>query len=218
MKWKQALRPALIMVGLMWLFHLLQLVLQQHWVHLGILPRHTEGLPGMLTAPLIHGNIQHLLSNTFPMIFLMVVLYLAYPRSSRYAFVLIYLGTGLGMWLFARTNYHIGASGVVYGLVSFLFWTGIFRKNIRSIALSLAILFLYSGYIWGIFPNRPGVSWDGHLIGALVGIGVAYGLRKRIEPTKEPEYTFLEEEEPKRYFFDRDIFDDGDAQNEDQSS
>ncbi len=207
MKWRHALRPALILVGLMWLSHLSQLVLQQHWVHLGILPRHTEGLVGILTAPLIHGSIQHLISNTFPMIFLMVVLDLAYPRSARYAFVLVYIGTGVGMWLFARTNYHIGASGVVYGLVAFLFWTGLFRRNIRSIALSLAILFLYSGYIWGVFPNKPGISWDGHLIGALVGILVAYLLRHRIEPEKKPRYTFLEEESPETYYFDRDVFD-----------
>jgi membrane associated rhomboid family serine protease len=207
MKWKHALRPALMLVGLMWLFHLLQLATQEQWVHLGILPRHVEGVVGVFTAPLIHGSIQHLISNTFPMIFLMVVLGLAYPRSARYAFVFVYIGTGIGMWLFARSNYHIGASGVVYGLVAFLFWTGLFRRNMRSIALSLAILFLYSGYIWGIFPNKPGISWDGHLIGALVGVVVAYLLRNRIEPTKEPEYTFLEEEAPESYYFDRDIFD-----------
>lgn len=207
MKWKHALRPALILVGLMWLFHLLQLVVQQQWVHLGILPRHYEGIVGIFTAPLIHGSIQHLISNTFPMIFLMVVLDLAYPRSARYAFVFIYIGTGIGMWLFARSNYHIGASGVVYGLVAFLFWTGLFRRNIRSIALSLAILFLYSGYIWGVFPNKPGVSWDGHLIGALVGVVVAYFLRNRIEPVDKPTYTYLEEEAPESYYFDRDIFD-----------
>ncbi len=207
MKWKHALRPALILISIMWLFHLMQLVVQEQWVHLGILPRQVEGAVGILTAPLIHGSIQHLISNTFPMIFLMVVLDLAYPRSARYAFVFIYIGTGIGMWLFARSNYHIGASGVVYGLVSFLFWTGLFRKNIRSIALSLAILFLYSGYIWGIFPNKPGISWDGHLIGALVGIVTAYFLRHRIEPVDKPNYTYLEEEAPESYYFDRNIFD-----------
>jgi len=214
MKWKHALRPALLMVGLMWLFHLLQLALQQHWVHLGILPRHIQGLVGIFTAPLIHGGIQHLLSNTFPMIFLMVVLDLAYPRSARYAFVFIYIGAGIGMWMFARSNYHIGASGVVYGLVTFLFWTGLFRRNLRSIALSLAILFLYSGYIWGVFPNKPGISWDGHLIGALVGVLVAYFLRKRIEPVQKPRYTFLEEEPDETYYFDRDVFDRNDSKEE----
>lgn len=208
MNWNQALRPALIFVGVMWLFHLLQLALGMQWVYLGIFPRHIDGSIGILTAPLIHGNFQHLISNSLPLIFLVVVLGLAYPRSAPSAFVMVYLGTGIGMWLFARSNYHIGASGVVYGLVTFLFWTGIFRKSLRSIALSLAILFLYSGYIWGIFPDRPGISWDGHLIGAIVGVIVAYLLRGRVEPTKKPRYTYLEEEEPEQYFFDPDIFDD----------
>jgi membrane associated rhomboid family serine protease len=91
-----------------------------------------------------------------------------------------------------------------------MFWTGVFRKNIRSIAISLAILFLYSGYIWGIFPGEPGVSWDGHLIGAIVGIMVAYLLRGQVEESEqieEEQYTYLRDEAPKRKYFDSDLFD-----------
>jgi membrane associated rhomboid family serine protease len=206
---KKAIRIPLYFIGLMWLSHVLQVLQGVRWIGLGIYPRHLEGSLGILTAPFIHGSFGHLFSNSIPLFFLIAVLYLAYRKSASAALASIYIGTGVGMWLFARSSYHIGASGVVYGLVAFLFWTGVFRKSIRSIALSLAVLFLYSGYIWGIFPGEAGISWDGHLIGAIVGIIVAFILRNRLEEReKETKYSYMEEEESQQYFFERDVFDD----------
>ena len=208
MNWIKAIRIPLVFIFIMWTMHVLQLIMGVTIIGLGIYPRTFNGVVGIFTAPLIHGSFAHLFSNTIPIFLLITILYLAYKRSATIALFLIYIGTGIGMWLFARSSYHIGASGVVYGLVSFIFWTGVFRKNMRSIALSLIILFLYSGYIWGIFPGKPGISWDGHLIGALVGIWVAYLLRNRLEEREEYEvYEYEEEESPAEYYFDRDIFD-----------
>ena len=98
---------------------------------------------------------------------------------------------------------------MVYGLLSFVFWTGIFRGNIKSIVLSLVVTVLYSGYIWGILPVKEGVSWESHLYGALVGIVIAFALRKNIEVDEEKKvYSFeIEEEEEAQYFLDRDTFD-----------
>jgi membrane associated rhomboid family serine protease len=210
MKWRKAIQLPLYIIGSMWMIHIAQVIMGVRFIGLGVYPRKLEGAIGILSAPFIHGSFQHLISNSVPLFFLITLLFLAYRRSSWIALTLIYIGTGIGMWLFVRPSFHIGASGVVYGLVSFMFWTGVFRKNIRSIAISLAILFLYSGYIWGIFPGEPGVSWDGHLIGAIVGIMVAYLLRGQVEESEqieEEQYTYLRDEAPKRKYFDSDLFD-----------
>jgi len=210
MKWCKGIQLPLYIIGSMWMIHIAQVIMGVRFIGLGVYPRKLEGAIGILSAPFIHGSFQHLISNSVPLFFLITLLFLAYRRSSWIALTLIYIGTGIGMWLFVRPSFHIGASGVVYGLVSFMFWTGVFRKNIRSIAISLAILFLYSGYIWGIFPGEPGVSWDGHLIGAIVGIMVAYLLRGQVEESEqieEEQYTYLRDEAPKRKYFDSDLFD-----------
>ena len=210
MKWRKGIQLPLYIIGSMWMIHIAQVIMGVRFIGLGVYPRKLEGAIGILSAPFIHGSFQHLISNSVPLFFLITLLFLAYRRSSWIALTLIYIGTGIGMWLFVRPSFHIGASGVVYGLVSFMFWTGVFRKNIRSIAISLAILFLYSGYIWGIFPGEPGVSWDGHLIGAIVGIMVAYLLRGQVEESEqieEEQYTYLRDEAPKRKYFDSDLFD-----------
>jgi hypothetical protein len=97
------------------------------------------------------------------------------------AFWIIYLFTGLSVWLFARPVSHIGASGVVYGLVAFIFWNGIFRRSIRSIILAVVVTMLYSGMFMGILPQQEGISWESHLFGALVGVVTAYWFRGVLE-------------------------------------
>jgi len=89
------------------------------------------------------------------------------------SFFMIYIITGFSVWLFGRSVYHIGASGVVYGLISFIFWSGVFRRNLKSIVLALIVIILYSGYLGGIVPNKEGISWESHLLGGIVGIVVA---------------------------------------------
>lgn len=105
-------------------------------------------------------------------------------KSFLSAFVFIYLITGLLVWIFARPAYHIGASGIVYGFVSFLFFSGLFRKDNISIALSLIVTFLYGGLVWGIIPGLEGISWESHLFGGITGLIAAYLFRK-IDPPKQ---------------------------------
>ena len=145
---------------------------------LGILPRNITGLVGIFTSPLIHGSFSHLISNTAPLIFMGLGIFYFYPKVAYKVFTIIYLGTGILVWIFAREVYHIGASGIIYGFVSFLFFSGIFRKDNRSIALALVVVFLYGGLIWGVLPVEKGVSWESHLFGAIVGIIPAFIFRK----------------------------------------
>lgn len=164
---------------------------------------------GIFTSPFIHGDWQHLFSNILPFFMLSFVIFYFYQRVAVGSFVLIYVLTGFMVWFLARPVYHIGASGVVYGLVSFVFWLGIFRRNIKSIVLALSVLTLYSGYFLGIVPFKEGVSWESHLFGAIVGILIAFVFKGMIEPdeqVKESPWT-NDISERAYYFFPRDIFD-----------
>ena len=212
----QALRAAGWSVLVIWLFfvyHRVFFVDVRTW---GIFPRAMWSLPDIFTAPLTHGDIYHIISNTFPLFVSMGIIFYFYRRVAWQAFVSIYLLTGLAMWAFAdllfddTRAYHIGASGVVYGLVAFIFWTGILRRNFRSIILALVVLFLFQGMFAGISPSLEAerISWEGHLYGALTGVFMAYVLRRKIEPGEKRKYSDEEEEEESeaRYFLERDAF------------
>lgn len=153
---------------------------------LGIYPRELDGLTGIITSPFIHGDWQHLISNTFPLFILTTIMMVFYRKVTFVSFGLIMFLTGISVWMFARESYHIGASGVIYGLVSFVFWSGVFRGNNRSIILGLVVLVLYSGYFAGLKPEE-GVSWESHLLGALSGIVVAFIFKTVKEDGEEPE-------------------------------
>ncbi len=207
--WAAILFPAILLI-LLWLFYFLQFLSGGSLGYLGILPQHVEGLKGILMSPLIHGDFNHLLSNSFPLFILTLIINMFYRKVAILSFFMIYFFTGLTVWLFARPVYHIGASGVVYGLLSFIFWTGIFRRNTKSIILALLVGFLYSGFIWGVIPVEEGVSWESHLFGGLVGIVVAYIMRKFIEDDEQAKlysYELDERENSDHYYYERDIFD-----------
>ncbi|MBT8380451.1 MAG: rhomboid family intramembrane serine protease [Ignavibacteria bacterium] len=159
---------------------------------MGLLPRNLAGLLGIVTAPLIHGDFSHLISNTFPLIVLGWIILFFYPRISFFLFVFIYLLTGILVWIFARQVYHIGASGIVYGFVSFLFFSGLFRKDNTSIVLALIITFLYGGIIWGMLPGLKGISWESHSLGAFTGLLAAFIFRNVDPPAKKYDW----EDEP----------------------
>ena len=148
-----------------------------HLSRLGVYPRELNGLWGILFAPLIHGSWQHLISNSVALAILGVVLLYGYPRSAIPALVFVYLGSGLGVWLFARSSYHFGASGLTHGMMFFIFVSGILRRDKLSIALSMIVFFLYGGMVWTIFPQQPGISYESHFFGALTGILAAFALK-----------------------------------------
>lgn len=203
----RAVKFAGFCVLLLWSIHIISWVTGYSFAHYGIYPREVYGLLGILTAPLVHGDFQHLFSNSFPFFVLTGLIHYFYKRVAIPSFALIYILTGFTVWMFARPVYHIGASGVVYGLISFILFSGIFRRNMKSIALALSITVLYSGYFYGLVPLKEGVSWESHLFGALVGILIAYIFKGVIEEDEEETNPFAAEKyEAKEFFLERDIF------------
>lgn len=159
----------------------------------GLYPRTMHGLLGILTAPLLHANFSHLLSNTLPLLILGSIIFFFYRAIAFQVFFWVYLMTGLWVWAAARDAYHIGASGLIYGFVTFLFFSGIFRRDTRLMALSLFVVFLYGGTVWGIFPIQPGISWESHMLGSLAGLITAFYFRN--EGPVSHKYDFGNEEE-----------------------
>jgi membrane associated rhomboid family serine protease len=162
----------------MWAVFALGLILPFDLAVLGIYPRSFEGMIGILLAPLIHGSLVHLISNSLPLLFLGIVLFLFYDRIAKQVFFQCYFFTNILVWIFARPSLHIGASGLVYGIAAFLIFFGLFRKDFKSIAISIVILLLYGVLEYGILPQQPGVSWESHLMGGLVGLTTAAQLSK----------------------------------------
>ena len=149
------------------------------------------------------------------MLVLSVMIIYFYPRVANRSMLMIYVLTGLAVWIFGRRVFHIGASGVVYGLVSFVFWMGIFRRSLKSIILALIVTVLYSGYFLGILPNQEGISWESHLLGGIVGIFTAYWFKEQIELDEEVQKPSWENEPTrKQYFLDRDVFEKTKAERE----
>jgi len=180
-------------VGLLWAIAVLDTVLGLNLYRYGIYPRRLDGLAGILFAPLIHGSFAHLFSNTLPLIVLGTVLLYGYPRASKAVIVLIYLGAGVAVWVMGRSSFHIGASGVTLGMMTFVFLMGIVRWEPRSIALSCVVFFLYGGMIWGIFPGDSGISFEYHLFGAVVG-ALAVWFWRDLDPPPAPKRYDWEDE------------------------
>lgn len=169
--------PALI-VGLFWLVKLIEISLGLSFVKGGVFPHHLKGLHGILTSPFIHSGFSHLVSNSVPFFILLFVLVYFYRSFSYRIFWRIYLLSGICVWIFGREAWHIGASGVVYGLAAFHFVSGIIRNDVRLLTISVVVVFLYGGMIWGMFPINPDVSWESHLWGAVSGVLLALYYRK----------------------------------------
>lgn len=169
---------ALAAVGLLWLIHLIAWAGELPLSGFGVYPRTTSGLLGILTAPLVHGSWGHLASNSAPLLVLLTGILVFFRKEIFPVLWVSYLAPGIWVWVAGRSSYHIGASGVVYALAFFVFFSGVFRKDIRSIALSLIVAFLYGGMVWGVFPLQEGVSWESHLFGGIAGVILAWYFRK----------------------------------------
>ena len=167
------------MLFLMWLIFFIEINFGVNLSVFGILPRDIYGLPGVLFAPLLHSSVIHLVSNTLPLLFLGITLYYFYGKLAKRVFLLSYFVTGSLVWLFGRTVFHIGASGLIYGIASFLFFSGIVRSEFKSLIISLAVVITYGGLVWGVLPTMPGISWELHLFGTLTGAVAAYVYRNK---------------------------------------
>lgn len=178
----------LFFTALIWLVKIYEVIFNLKLQSLGIFPLDFGSLHGILTSPLVHSNFKHLISNTGPLFILTSGVFYFYRKIAFKIFTLTYLLTGLLVWLGAREAYHIGASGLIYGFAAFLFTSGIIRKDIRLSAVSLIVVFLYGGMIWGILPMKPQVSWESHLLGLVVGIALAIVYSKEKEFTVIPDW------------------------------
>ncbi|MBK9480209.1 MAG: rhomboid family intramembrane serine protease [Bacteroidetes bacterium] len=165
-------------VFVLWVIKSCEVVFHKEFFRWGVYPREIKGLIGVIAAPLLHGDFAHLFSNTIPLLVLGAGLFYFYRQIGYKVFLFIYLISGLWVWISARPSYHIGASGVVYGLAAFLFLSGVLRQHKYLMAFSLFVVFLYGSLIWGILPLQQGISWESHLMGALAGIVSAIYYRK----------------------------------------
>ncbi|HZL08946.1 MAG TPA: rhomboid family intramembrane serine protease [Prolixibacteraceae bacterium] len=166
-----------VIVAFFWLVKLTENVFDLDFSTYGILPLHVEGLPGILFSPFIHGSYDHLISNSVPFLILLFTLLYFYRRLAYRIFFLIYILSGICVWLGGREAWHIGASGIVYGLASFLFFSGIFRKDANLLTIGIIVAFLYGSMFWGIFPLKPEISWESHLWGSASGLMLAFYYR-----------------------------------------
>ena len=187
-----AARLSLGFVALLWLIPLLGWGLEME--RFGVLPRQWIGLPGILVAPLLHASFIHLIANSLPLLVLGTAMLLLYPTAAFRVLPAVYLGPGIAVWLFAREGVHVGASGLVYGLVSYIFVAGLIRRERRAIAASLLVAFMYGTLVWGVLPIRHGVSWETHLAAALIGVMMAIVLRHRDNPPRI-RYSWEDEED-----------------------
>lgn len=166
-----------IFVMVMWLVFWIDEKYMMDLYRYGLLPKHARGLLGIITAPFIHGSLSHLVSNTFPILLLGSGIGYFYPKTFPKIFVVGWLLSGLLVWVFGRETFHIGASGLVYALAFYIFFSGIFRGQKQLIALSLLVAFLYGSLVWGMLPIEEHISWESHLYGALVGLVSAFVFR-----------------------------------------
>lgn len=194
-------------IAIIWIVHTYKFFSDVTFRKLGIFPREWDGFIGVFTAPLVHGDWEHLISNSLPLFVSLTIIHFFYKRVAISSFVLIYLITGMSVWFFGRSVYHIGASGVVYGLISFIFWSGVFRRNIKSIVLALIVTIAYADYLAGVVPFQEGVSWESHLLGVIVGIIIAFLLKGLIENDEIPTNPWSNDNgDELTYYLPRDTF------------
>jgi membrane associated rhomboid family serine protease len=182
----------IIYVVTIWVIYWIEIQFEFNFNKFGVFPRTLEGFRGVFLTHFIHSNTSHLFNNSIPLFVLLSCLFYFY-KNVAYSILLIggFL-TGFLTWIIARDSFHIGASGIVYLLFSFIFFSGIIRKHYRLVALSLIIIFLYGSMIWYVFPIKEGMSWEGHLSGFLVGFLFSIIYRKK--GIVKEEHQFLQTE------------------------
>jgi len=179
MVFRRSLVAVLGFIILLWVVKIIEIGLDTSFAPYGILPRTWEGIKGIFLSPFIHGDMYHLISNSIPLAVLGIGLFYFYTRIAVEVSLWIYVATGFWVWIAARgDSFHIGASGLVYGLAAFLIMGGFLRRNLRIMTTSLAVLFLYGGMFYGVLPGDPGISWESHALGVVSGAVLAIFFRR----------------------------------------
>lgn len=162
-----------LFVFVIWFIYWIEIKFGFNFNKFGVLPRKLTGLKGVLSSPFIHSDTNHLFNNSVPLFVLSTCLFYFYKEVTLKVLVYGGLVTGFLTWIIARESYHIGASGIVYLLFSFIFFSGIIKKHYRLVAVSLITIFLYGSMIWYVLPIKEGMSWEGHLSGFITGFILA---------------------------------------------
>ena len=178
----------LIAMILIWGVYWVELTLGVNFNEFGVKPRTLLGLRGVVLSPFIHGSLEHLYNNTISLAILLAALWYFYRDVAWKVILYGIVLSGFLTWMIGRTSYHIGVSGLIYVLASFIFFKGIFSSYFRLVALSLIVVFIYGSMLWYIFPVKEGMSWEGHLGGFLTGLFLAKVVKARIPPTKKYEW------------------------------
>src|SRR5687767_3773349 len=193
----QRLRRAMLAAGLfaltLWLIGIAEFVFGAGLAQYGVYPRHLSGLIGILLSPLIHTSWEHLAANTGAVFILGTTLLYGYPKSARLVIPLVWLVTGALVWLCGRESLHLGASGLTFGMLFFVCAVGLLQRYKKAIALSLIVLLLYGGMLGGLFPEDPGISFESHLAGAVIGTVLGWLLQQRDPPPPPKRYSWDDE-------------------------
>ncbi len=196
-RWVAAFTIPFFLVVLMWIVRFVESVFGIDLGFLGVHPLHADGLPGILLSPFIHEGWKHLGTNTVPFLVLGTALFYFYRELALKVLIFVWLMTGIWVWFGGRNAWHIGASGIIYGMASFLFFSGLIRKNNGLAALALVVVFLYGSLIWGaipgFFPRQEHISWESHLGGLFSGLVIAFYYRH--EGPQRKKYSWELEEE-----------------------
>jgi membrane associated rhomboid family serine protease len=186
-----------LLVLLMWVVMITEKIGGYDLAFLGIYPLKWQTLTGIITTPFVHSGFSHLAANSVPFIVLGSALFYFYKGIAWRVLALIWIFTGFWVWVGGRPSYHIGASGIVYGLAAFILVSGIIRRHTGLMAMALVVVFLYGSLIWGIFPEffpHEQISWESHLFGLIAGVSLAIYYRK--EGPQRKKYSWeLEDEE-----------------------
>ncbi|MGK2949248.1 MAG: rhomboid family intramembrane serine protease [Acidimicrobiales bacterium] len=168
--------PVLVLLAVMWVTEVLDLVADGRLDRFGIEPRQLSGLDGVVLAPFLHNGFGHLITNTFPFLILGAAICLGSVRRFVQVTVVVGLTSGVGTWLTGGSGtVHIGASGLVFGYVTYLVSRGVFARKVSYLLGGLLVLMVYGGVLWGLIP-RPGISWQAHLFGAIGGVVAAWAI------------------------------------------
>ena len=190
------------LVAILVLIQLAEYVFEVDLVQYGVFPRKASGALGILTYPFIHADWKHLFNNSTALLILGGMLYYFYREVASKTLLWVYLISGVWLWIGGRANFHIGASGIVYALFGFLFVSGVLRKHLKLMALSMLVVFLYGSLVWGVLPIDHKISYEGHLFGLVAGLIVAIVYRKQGPQRPKYSWDFVEEEEVPEWFPD----------------
>ncbi|MGC6284156.1 MAG: rhomboid family intramembrane serine protease [Polaribacter sp.] len=176
---KNIITVPLLYILLIWFIYWIEIYFGFNFNSFGVFPRTLKGISGIFFTHFIHSDTNHLINNSIPLFVLTSSLFLFYKDIAWKVLIYGAILTGLLTWTIARPAYHIGASGVVYLLFSFISFSGIIRKHYRLVAIAMVIIFLYGSMVWYILPIKEGMSWEGHLSGFLIGLIMAFSFKSK---------------------------------------